>query len=1243
MQLAVAFGAQGLLSSAGLLRIGLGVGSAVAMYMLGSRDSESNRLNDLKVSCSTYGKGLPIVFGTMRTTGNMIWATDFEEEKSYFDSKGKDITDKKKAEKKGTEFYEYFANFAMALCEGPVDELLRVWADGNLIYDKYNPDNEDLVGPGFSTDEEDGGKSGKTAGKGKGSEGGDSGRFAFRFYDGSEEQLQDPFMVSKEGVEKVPGYRGCCYIFFEHFALMDFGNRCPTITAEVSVLKKRAVSYVYAKPIMDEDAPQPVDNNLEDAVYVDPNRYRCYVIKDSVEGGRLVQVYDISTLEEVTRARITGEVDSIPQYNGLGQFIGYASLDLEALHIIGVSAEGDLVGVPGGGNSQPIVFLDPNTFTAKFVFGASSADLSNTDLSIQHAEWAVPLMTMSVDPVSGETTPYFVTGIISQFGDLAFFQNVGGVYNYTYQNTAIPGSSHFIFPGLPDVDSSFMYVQTEGKIYRCNTVGAPVEGTMFGQADTSVLIYEPTLLPADISISATTVPSVFVGAECIGFLEQISSNDPARDGLWAVKLDPFDGTELWRGKITDSSGWYYSGRMQQTPIITGNKIMWLGQTVSSTYTVFEVDYRTLEINSFILPEEGSPNDGFAGQFQAYWAPGGYILIGGLIEDGSEFDGEWSIFLAKVDKLSQVAVGVRDICSGLCERVGLPPERFNLSSLTDDEIIGYIIEEPTGARNVIEDLTKIFMFDVVESDYALKFVTRGGPSILTIPQEDLGIIIEDTHEPYKETTVQAIDCPMTVNIGYVNPEEDYKNGMQHYKRPRSPMPVMHSRDVLEISYPMAMTPDFAKQTAQKVCVSIWAERTNYDTLLPWEYLAYDPADVVTFVMDDGFSFVTRLLKMDLGGDFSIESEACGYQPGSYSSDILAVKPGHTFPIPSRPAPVVFPIVLDVPFLSDGDASAGGGGFSYYWGAGAYSPGLKYAALERRVTPGDWELMDATSHEAIYGTVFDTVPPPPNGPFATDDQTVLTLAQAHSFQFGTQQFEWVSIPAANWPSEDNMVIIGDEVILFRDVNELGDGRVEISHLIRGWRGTENAAYAHVGKFNETWIVVTTNGVRDVAEDINLINTQFQFKAASPGLMISIPQVYPKVLTGASLKPYAPGYFNRLEDTPGAGDIRITWQRRTRYGGGLKNGTAVVPLNEEAEVYDAYILAAPFDATTFDPADPETFVREFPGLTSPQLDYLAADLATDGFTLASPLHVVVFQISATVGRGFPGSTTLYHSVVT
>ena len=120
------------------------------------RKSEGPRLNDLRVMASEEGAAIPAVWGRMRVSGQVIWATNLEEVVS---------TETQKASSKGgpkssTTSYSYFGNFAVGLCEGEIDGIGRVWADGKVI---------------------------------------DIGSFTTRLYTGSETQSADSLMSSVEG------------------------------------------------------------------------------------------------------------------------------------------------------------------------------------------------------------------------------------------------------------------------------------------------------------------------------------------------------------------------------------------------------------------------------------------------------------------------------------------------------------------------------------------------------------------------------------------------------------------------------------------------------------------------------------------------------------------------------------------------------------------------------------------------------------------------------------------------------------------------------------------------------------------------------------------------------------------------------------------------------------------------------------------------------------------------------------
>jgi hypothetical protein len=151
------------------------------------------RLADLTVTASTEGADIPRLYGRAKLGGQIIWATNFEEEvvESSAGGGGKGLNSGGGAT---ASQYRYYANFAVALCEGEVTRLGRVWADGDEI---------------------------------------NLADYAHRFYTGSETQDPDSLIEAKEGAGNAPAYRGLAYIVFERLPLADFGNRIPQLAFEV--------------------------------------------------------------------------------------------------------------------------------------------------------------------------------------------------------------------------------------------------------------------------------------------------------------------------------------------------------------------------------------------------------------------------------------------------------------------------------------------------------------------------------------------------------------------------------------------------------------------------------------------------------------------------------------------------------------------------------------------------------------------------------------------------------------------------------------------------------------------------------------------------------------------------------------------------------------------------------------------------------------------------------------------------
>lgn len=180
--------------------LGAFAGSRIDRSLLGgsggTRVIEGPRLQEIDGLASSEGAAIPRVYGRARIGGQLIWATRFEEEVTTTITRTRASNGGKgaqKAQKTYETTYSYHANLAVALCEGPISFVRRIWADGREI---------DFAGAGV------------------------------RIHRGFEDQEPDPLIAAKEGGE-APAYRGIAYVVFERLPLADFGNRVPQFAFEV--------------------------------------------------------------------------------------------------------------------------------------------------------------------------------------------------------------------------------------------------------------------------------------------------------------------------------------------------------------------------------------------------------------------------------------------------------------------------------------------------------------------------------------------------------------------------------------------------------------------------------------------------------------------------------------------------------------------------------------------------------------------------------------------------------------------------------------------------------------------------------------------------------------------------------------------------------------------------------------------------------------------------------------------------
>lgn len=167
-------------------------GAAIDQSLFGkSSTATAPSLSGARISSADEGTPIARIYGTMRLSSSLIWATRFEEEITVERQGGKSASKPKKT----VESKAYYANLAVGICEGPIQNIKRVWADGREL---------------------------------------DLSQIDMRIYYGGDDQLPDPLIEAKQGAGQTPAYRGLAYVVFDKMPIENYGNRIPVFHFEVT-------------------------------------------------------------------------------------------------------------------------------------------------------------------------------------------------------------------------------------------------------------------------------------------------------------------------------------------------------------------------------------------------------------------------------------------------------------------------------------------------------------------------------------------------------------------------------------------------------------------------------------------------------------------------------------------------------------------------------------------------------------------------------------------------------------------------------------------------------------------------------------------------------------------------------------------------------------------------------------------------------------------------------------------------
>jgi hypothetical protein len=197
---------------------------------------------------------------------------------------------------------------------------------------------------------------------------------------------------------------------------------------------------------------------------------------------------------------------------------------------------------------------------------------------------------------------------------------------------------------------------------------------------------------------------------------------------------------------------------------------------------------------------------------------------------------------------------------------------------------------------------------------------------------------------------------------------------------------------------------------------------------------------------------------------------------------------------------------------------------------------------------------------------------------------------------------------------------EVCQFETAELVAERTYELSGWLRGQLGTDlPGAWSEQRAGPGQPMVVLDSALLRLAVGANGVGRplNWRYGRASRDISDASYRQTSHAFAGLARRPYAPVHIRGQRD--GAGNLTISWVRRTRIGGDDWN-QGDVPLGEESEAYEVDILDG-------------THVIRTLQASGPQVVYQAADQVSDFAVMPPAVLVRVHQMSASFGRGAPG----------
>lgn len=579
----------------------------------------------------------------------------------------------------------------------------------------------------------------------------------------------------------------------------------------------------------------------------------------------------------------------------------------------------------------------------------------------------------------------------------------------------------------------------------------------------------------------------------------------------------------------------------------------------------------------------------------------YAYGNGIAIHGS---GLWQV----TDRLSEAPVILSDIVGAEVGLSGLVTALdIDASGLTQS-VRGYRVAQIGAIRGALEPLQAAWPFDAIQAGYQLAFRPRGGGTVATIPADQLDARSAGDAPGTQLTIAREMDTqiPRRVVVRYLDTAREYDISEQAGERLSTDS--IHLR---EVELPIVLTATEAAGMAEVLLYLYWLERRDVSFRLPPAYRYLEPADVITVTGEWG-QYELRLTTVHLMSDGRIECQA-RYNAAAIYTPTAQGEEGASVGKPIALAGPSYYALLDIPLLRNQDDAPG-----FPAAMAGYTSGWPGGILFRSPDDGQtWTALQGFDGPATLGFARTAL--------AAGRTDIIDAASVLQVDMLAGALE--SVTELAMLSGANYFALGAdgrwEIIAARTCELQPDGSYILRDFLRGRFGTEWAMTTH--QAGDVLVLLTDPDLAWIGMDADAIGLARDYRGITSGRTIDTDQDRAFTYRAVNLEPLSPVYLNGSRH-PTTGDWSLSWIRRGRVSPAWRNSVDV-PLGEASEAYEVEIYDGAGYAT----------VKRTLSVTAASASYTSAQQVADFGGNQGTLYLRIYQLSATVGRGYPLQTSI------